>query len=108
MKYVSITDVDQYFKMSSMAAEQLKDVDKSLLVNMINFFAQGAVSTVSNYIYDAIHESEHHGVHLTHGMSKGCRCGSCYEWQLVDEKDIVIDTCEAFDEWVEREQCKGK
>jgi hypothetical protein len=101
MKYATLDDVDKYISLSANTALQLQCADRAALVSMINYFAQGAITVLSNRIYEAIHESDHDGVYLTHGTAKGCRCGMCYEWQLVDENGVVVDAAESLDDWVD-------
>ena len=61
---------------------ELSDDD---MVNMVNWFAEGAITTVSNAIYELIEEKDCD--RMERGLTTGCRCGSCYSWQFLDENN---------------------
>lgn len=70
------------------------------IASLINFYAQGAVTSVSNHIYYAMDEGD--AVALVYSPAQFCRCGSCMEWQLIDESDRILESVESLTDWAER------
>ena len=90
MKYVTAEDIERY--------QQLRPGKPLDLLALVNFFCEGAVTSLSNFLYDHIAEE---GRELRHGIAKGCRCLSCWEWQIVDEDGQVIDSAESLVDWAQ-------
>lgn len=77
LKYVTIKDIEQYVKQfGRMDSEQQ-------LVHMVNWFAEGAITTLSNTIVE-------NGGELQYGPAIGCRCGSCFEWQILCDGELIL------------------
>jgi hypothetical protein len=100
-KYVSVEDVKQYRANfpSFFPATVDPNVDPDIaLAKMINWFAEGAVTSLSSHLYYSIAEGA--GDHLTFGLAKGCRCGSCNEWQIRDDNNQIVESTEQLSDWV--------
>jgi hypothetical protein len=97
LKYVSSDDIEKYQRQRKMTAP----MDSVQLAAMVNFFAEGALTTLSNFLYP--HICEDNGS-LQYGGAKGCRCGGCNEWQVVDENNVVVAGAETFGEWVSKKE----
>ena len=97
MKYINLEDIKKYKKIFN--KEQLSDDD---MVNMVNWFAEGAITTVSNAIYELIEEKDCD--RMERGLTTGCRCGSCYSWQFLDENNKVIREVESFTELINKKE----
>ncbi len=95
MKYVSLKDIENYKKFRN--KQELSDED---LVNMVNWFAEGAITSVSNEIYELMTEKDCEK--MERGLSTGCRCGSCYSWQFLDENNKVIKEVETLQELIKK------
>jgi len=97
MKYVNEMDVMRYF------ASRKRDIDDTTvqdLVNLANWFAEGAVTTLSNHLYDELHKGDEPRS-LRYQMAQGCRCGSCHEWAIVgDDTGDVSSSVETLGDWV--------
>lgn len=93
VKYVSDVDIEKYQRQRKLIG-QMNNVQ---LAAMVNYFAEGALTTLSNLLYP--HICEDNGS-LQYGGAKGCRCGGCNEWQVVDENGVVVSRAEDFGEWV--------
>jgi hypothetical protein len=76
LKYVAIKDVEQYVKQFGRLNSEQQ------LVHMVNWFAEGAITSLSNKIME--------GGELLYTRADGCRCGSCNEWQIVDYDGAVL------------------
>ena len=96
MKYINLSDIEKYKKWHK--KETLTDED---LVKMVNWFAEGAVTTVSNEIYELMTEKDCD--RMERGLSTTCRCGSCYSWQFLDENGKVIREVESLTELVKKD-----
>ena len=95
MKYVSAQDIEKYVL-------QLGELETSeRLATMVNWFADGAVTTLSNHIMDAFDKSPT-SARLEYNIAEGCRCMGCYEFQIVDENQNVIDSIQDLKDWVIR------
>lgn len=95
MKYVVLEDIERYKKLFK--KETFTDQD---LVNMVNWFAEGAITSVSNEIYELMVEGDCD--RMEHGLSQGCRCGSCYSWQFLDENGKVLKEVESLKELIKK------
>lgn len=93
MKYIAVEDIDNYKKLFN--KEILSNED---LVNMVNWFAEGAVTSVSNEIYELMTEKDCDK--MERAISQDCRCFSCYVWQFTDENGNVIKEVESLTELV--------
>lgn len=70
---------------------------KNLAV-MVNYFAQGVVTELENFLYKHIKEQKQT---LQFGVSDTCRCGGgCQEWKLVDESGTSIEVADSLDSWI--------
>lgn len=57
------------------------------------------ITTLSNFLYDHFNE----GRVLTCGLQRGCRCGSCHEFQIVDgETREVVASAAALEDFLSR------
>lgn len=93
MQYINVENIENYKKIFK--KEDFSDQD---LVNMVNWFAEGAITSVSNEIYELMTEKDCD--RMERGLSNGCRCGSCYSWQFLDENGTVIKEVESLQELV--------
>lgn len=69
------------------------------LAQMVNWFAEGAVSTVSNHIMQVFDDSPT-VARLEYKIAQNCRCLSCYEFQILDEDGNVLDSADQLQDWV--------
>ena len=68
------------------------------LAVMVNYFAQGVVTELENFLYEHIKEQK---LNLRFGASETCHCGGeCQEWKLVDDSGIPIEVADSLDHWV--------
>jgi hypothetical protein len=92
-------DIDRYMK----DLPQGKSPD---LVSMVNYFSHGAISRLSNFLYNKIYEEGEGSRKLVFGHSKHCMCLSCMDWQIIEEgedgKEKLIDSTEQMQNWVEK------
>lgn len=92
-------DIDRYMK----DLLQGKSPD---LVSMVNYFAEGAVSRLSNFLYRKIYDEGGGNRKLVFGHSKHCMCLSCMDWQIIEEgddgKEKQIDSTEQLQNWVKK------
>lgn len=95
MKYVTSSDIQQY-----LADRKIIQPTHDQLANMANWFAEGAVTSISNHIYKHIVEGD--GESLQHNIARGCRCLGCCEWQIVDDDGRVLDSAETLSVWAVR------
>lgn len=95
MKYINLSDIEKYKKFRN--KQELSDED---LVNMVNWFAEGAITSVSNEIYELMTEKDCEK--MERGLSTGCRCGACYSWQFLDENNKVIKEVETLQELIKK------
>lgn len=95
VNYVGAADIEKYQKQRNQTAP----LDNTQLAAMVNYFAEGALTRLSNFLYP--HICEDNGS-LQYGGAEGCRCGCCNEWQVVDENDVVVARAETFSEWVSK------
>lgn len=87
MKYVTQEKVDKYKK------DFCKDKEINL-VHFANWFCEGAVTTVSNKLYEHL-EFDGYLVHNSYDWKKDCPV-----WEIRDaETDEVIESVESFQEW---------
>lgn len=96
MKYINIDDIERYKKLFK--KETLTDND---LVNMVNWFAEGAITSVSNEIYELMTEKDCE--RMEYGLSEGCRCFSCYAWQFIDENGKVIKEVDSLKDLIKKD-----
>ena len=89
-RVITQADIDRYNKLFP-AGSQL---------HLANWFAKSAVTQLSNELcrlapwYD--------GGHLRYGRAEGCRCGSCFEWQVVtlddnDKERVAVAAEDLYD-----------
>jgi hypothetical protein len=97
--YVTAEQVEKEIKFRS--SEKKWEPTPANIAHLINYYAKGAVTCVSNHIYYAMEDKG--AVALQYGIADHCRCLSCYAWQLVDENGKTIDECESLDEWVTKD-----
>ena len=95
MKYVSTQDVEKYVRQFG----QLETPEQ--LSQMVNWFAEGAVTTLSNHIMNAFDKSTT-CARLEYNIAKGCRCMCCHEFQILDEDENILDSVEQLKDWVIR------
>jgi len=97
MQYVSEKDIVEYLEQRKYKPGELNNYD---LMRMVNWFAQGAVTTISNHIMEQFEEGDG-PCNLRYQLAEGCLCGSCYEWAIVDEDtNKVVDSTELLEDWV--------
>lgn len=96
MKYVTVDDVQRYEKMLSRLPKTPEE-----LASFANWFAEGAVTSLSNHIMEKFEESSS-SARLEYGIARTCRCLSCYEFQILNEENEVIDSAESLTDWVKR------
>lgn len=96
MKYISQEDIERYKKLFK--KENLTDTD---LVNMVNWFAEGAITSVSNEIYELMTEKDCD--RMEYGLAQGCRCFGCYAWQFIDENGKVIKEVESLKDLIKKD-----
>jgi hypothetical protein len=97
--YVTAEMVEKEIKSRSTADHQWEPTPEAI-AHLINYYAHGAVTRVSNHIYYAMEEQD--AVALVFRPALFCRCGSCMEWHLIDESDRTIESVESLTDWVER------
>jgi len=95
--FVSEDNVSRYLQqtksLSDLTPAQIKD-----LAVMVNYFAQGVVTELENFLYEHIKEQK---LNLQFGVSDTCRCGGgCQEWKLVDESGVNVAVADSLDSWV--------
>ena len=85
--------IQQNENLSNLIPWQIKE-----LAVMVNYFAQGVVTELENFLYEHIKEQKHT---LQFGVSDTCRCGGgCQEWKLVDKSGINVEVADSLDSWV--------
>ena len=71
---------------------------------LVNYFAEGAVSRLSNGLYNRL-EAGSGPRYLKHGISPHCRCMGCYSWQIIeinpDGTKMVADETEDLMDWLD-------
>lgn len=77
----------------------LDELSDDALLQLANWFAEGAILRLGNSLYDSLHD----GCSLQHGVADGCRCGSCFEWALVDENGKTVKAAENLRDFIEQE-----
>ena len=96
-QYVTPADIERYIKLHPSFSGSTEE-----LASLANFFAAGPAITLSNFLYTQLVEE---GNELYHGLQKHCRCGSCYEWQILAERDpetsvqAVLMSAESLTDW---------
>jgi hypothetical protein len=95
MKFYTVADIEKYLKLHPSFTGSTEE-----LTSLVNFFAEGPVINLSNFLYKQIAEDCNE---LQHGLQRGCRCGSCCEWQIVTpsatgDREIIAST-ECMTEW---------
>lgn len=95
--FVSEDNVSRYLQqtksLSNLTQAQVND-----LAVMVNYFAQGVVTELENFLYEHIKEQKQT---LQFGVSDTCRCGGgCQEWKLVDESGTSIEVADSLDSWI--------
>lgn len=67
-----------------------------------NWFAEGAVTRVSNAIMEKLEAGELPR-RLRHGISQGCVCFCCRSWQIVeignDGKETIVEETDDLMDW---------
>ena len=95
--FVSEDNVSRYLQqtksLSNLTQAQVND-----LAVMVNYFTQGVVTELENFLYEHIKEQKQT---LQFGVSDTCRCGGgCQEWKLVDESGTSIEVADSLDSWI--------
>lgn len=94
MKFTTEKDIETYIKYYP----NFDPTNTEHLIQFGNYIAGSAISLLNNHLYEHIWEGN---CNLTYGIAKGCRCGSCWEWQLEDiDTNEVIDSTETLTDWV--------
>ena len=93
VKYVTADKVRQYI------TDFGEPVTPEQLARFGNWFAEGAVTTLSNHIMGVFEDSPTVAT-LEYGIAQHCRCMSCYEFKILDEDRNVLDSAERLEEWV--------
>lgn len=71
--------------------------DKSVdPIKFADWCVQDALASISNILYDVIDN----GGTLEYNIAKGCKCGGCLEWQLIDEYGNIVHTAEQFSDFL--------
>lgn len=96
MKYIDLEDIERYKKLFK--KETLNDND---LVNMVNWFAEGAITCVSNEIYELMTEKDCDK--MEYNLAQGCRCFSCYSWQFIDENGKVVKEVDSLKDLIKKD-----
>ena len=94
---VSEDNVSLYIQQNEILSNLTPGQIKELAV-MVNYFAQGVVAELENFLYEHIKEQKQT---LQFGVSDTCRCrGGCQEWKLVDESGTNVEVADSLDYWV--------
>lgn len=102
MKYVTEADVERYREIFREVAPRLATATNADLAALANWFADGAVTTLSNHLMGVFDESTE-CASLQYNCALGCRCGSCYEFQIVDDKNKVLEAAETLQDFIKIE-----
>jgi hypothetical protein len=100
--YVTAEIVEREIKSRRSTLASQWEPTPEAIASLINYYVRGAVTSISNHIYYAMEEGE--AVALVYSPALFCRCGSCMEWQLIDESDRIVESVESLDEWVEQKK----
>lgn len=95
MKYINLDDIARYKKLFK--KDTLNDQD---MVNMVNWFAEGAITAVSNEIYELMTEQDCE--RMEYGLASHCRCFGCYSWQFLDENGKVLKEVDSLKELIKK------
>lgn len=64
-----------------------KEIDP---IKFADWCVEGAIIQLSNLIWTVIDN----GGTLDYNLAKGCKCGCCNEWQLLDENGTILYSAE--------------
>jgi hypothetical protein len=93
MNYVSADRIRQYL------VDFGEPVTPEQLARMVNWFAEGAITTLSNHIMTVFDESPT-VARLEYNIAQNCRCMCCREFQILDEDGNILDSTEDLAGWV--------
>jgi len=89
---ITENDIKRYITLHPKAGWSVEEAPLHVLANMANWFAEGQVTALSNHIM----AKTEFGGRLQYGMAAGCRCCSCYEWQIIDGDERVVDKADTL------------
>lgn len=62
-----------------------------------NYCVDKIVGDVSNMLYDQLYEKDNQ---IEYGIQKGCRCMSCWGWNIVDEDGNPLTSFDGFEDMI--------
>lgn len=77
IEYCSADSIEKYIRLRPSFS-----FDNENLAKMVNYFVEGSTTVIGNKMVEEF-------LDLTYTVARGCRCMSCYEWQLIDSDGTV-------------------